>query len=302
MRRRAHDIGAWLRRRTETAKDEAKAITGEMAIIAAASLADARRVALNARRSVNAKGTQMSGKAIATLTELEVLIERLEQVVTQTRGRLAGSMPEGSTRLVSLHDADARPIKKGRMGKPVEFGYLGQVVDNAEGIVLDHSLHRGNPPDGPLLAPAIARIKALVGRAPRQVTADRGYGEARIDAELEELGVRMVAIVRKGRSSTTRRAIERTPRFRRLIKWRTGSEGRISALKRNYGWNRSLMDGLVGTTTWCGYGVFVHNAVKISGLIAQDNEEKDADPSQVTRRESTRPPPRSRSSPSSAPA
>ena len=121
----------------------------------------------------------MSGKAIATLAELEVLIERLEQVVTQTRGRLAGSMPEGSTRLVSLHDADARPIKKGRMGKPVEFGYLGQVVDNAEGIVLDHSLHLGNPADGPLLAPAIARIKALVGRAPRQATADRGYGEAR---------------------------------------------------------------------------------------------------------------------------
>src|SRR5208283_20694 len=50
VRRRAHEIGAWLRRRSEVAKAEAIAITAEMADIAEASLADARRVALNARR------------------------------------------------------------------------------------------------------------------------------------------------------------------------------------------------------------------------------------------------------------
>jgi IS5 family transposase len=32
-------------------------------------------------------------------------------------------MPDGATRLVSLHDPDARPIRKGRIGRPVEFGY-----------------------------------------------------------------------------------------------------------------------------------------------------------------------------------
>ena len=34
VRRRAHSIGAWLRRRSDDAKEEAKAITGEMATIA----------------------------------------------------------------------------------------------------------------------------------------------------------------------------------------------------------------------------------------------------------------------------
>jgi IS5 family transposase len=82
------------------------------------------------------------------------------------------------------------------------------------------------------------------------------------------LGVRFVAIVRKGRQSAARQALERRPRFRKLVKWRTGSEGRISALKRNWGWSRSLMDGLGGTEVWCGYGVFAHNSQKISGLIA----------------------------------
>lgn len=164
-----------------------------------------------------------------------------------------------------------RPIKKGRLGKPVEFGYLGQVLDNQDGVVVDHSEHVGNPPDGPLLAPAIRRIAKRAGRAPKEVTADRGYGAADVDTDITAAGVKFVAIIRKGRQSQARQRVERGRQFRRLIKWRTGSEGRISALKRNWGWGRSLMDGLVGTQIWCGYGIFAHNALKVSGLIAAKN-------------------------------
>lgn len=57
--------------------------------------------------------------------------------------------------------------------------------------------------------------------------------------------------------------------FQRLVKWRTGSEGRISCLKRDFGWARTRIDGLHGakTLTWCGHGVFNHNLVKIAALI-----------------------------------
>jgi transposase, IS5 family len=126
-----------------------------------------------------------------------------------------------------------------------EFGYKAQVVDNADGIVLDHSVHRGNPPGAPLLAPAIARIKGLLGRAPRAVTADRGYGEAAVDDALTELGVTTVVIPRKGKPAQARRDLEHGRGFRRLVKWRTGSEGRISYLKHRYGWDRT---GSTGST------------------------------------------------------
>jgi transposase, IS5 family len=297
MRRRAHDIGAWLRRRTDAAKEEAMAITAEMASIAEASLTEAHHVAGSARRGLSRAGTGTSGKARAALGELDTLIERLERVVDQTRLRLAGETPAGATRLVSLHDPDARPIMKGRIGKPVEFGYLGQVVDNSDGIVVDHSIHVGNPPDGPLLAPAVARIKQLVGRAPKAVTADRGYGDSAVQADLETLGVNYVAIVRKGRQSQARQAIQSRPRFRKLIKWRTGSEGRISSLKRNFGWSRSLMGGIDGAKTWCGYGIFANNAIKISGLIAARAEpEPDTSPPSRPRK----PPPAATGPPPSA--
>ena len=199
MRRRAYYIGAWLRRRGDLAKEETLAITAEMVTIAEASLAEAKKVAANARRGLQRAGDAASGQAKAKVAELDTLICRLERVVAQTRLRLSGEVPEGASRLVSLHDPDARPIKKGRIGKPVEFGYLGQVVDNEDGIVVDHSLHVGNPADGPLLPPAVERVSSLAGRGPRAVTADRGYGEAGVDHHLTALGVKFVAIIRKGR-------------------------------------------------------------------------------------------------------
>ncbi|NKE24835.1 transposase, partial [Mycobacterium tuberculosis] len=100
------------------------------------------------------------------------------------------------------------------------------------------------------------------------VTADRGYGEAAVDQQLTEVGVKNVLIPRKGKPSQDRRAEEHRKAFRRTIKWRTGCEGRISHLKRGYGWDRGRIGGLEGTRTWVGHGVFAHNLVTISALPA----------------------------------
>lgn len=61
---------------------------------------------------------------------------------------------------------------------------------------------------------------------------------------------------------------QRAPGFVKLVKWRTGSEARISRLKRDYGWARTRIDGSAGAQTWCGWGVLAHNATKINVLIA----------------------------------
>jgi IS5 family transposase len=116
-----------------------------------------------------------------------------------------------------------------------------------------------------LLAPAVKRIAARTGRPPKAVTADRGDGEAAVDQDLHALGVEQVAIPRKGQPGAARQATEHARGFRRLVKGRTGCEGRISHLKHRYGWDRTLMDG---ARIWCGQGVLAHNLVKISGLIA----------------------------------
>lgn len=112
-------------------------------------------------------------------TTLASPLAATRQITTQARQRLASIVPDGATRRVSLHDGDARPIAKGRVGKPVELGHKAQITDNDDGIVLDHTVEQGNPADAPQLAPAVERVKKRTGRAPGTVTADRGYGEKR---------------------------------------------------------------------------------------------------------------------------
>ena len=104
------------------------------------------------------------GRLRRAVDDLAELLEATRQIAAQTRQRLAGTAPDGATRRVSLHDPDARPIAKGRLGKPVEFGYKAQVVDNDDGIVLDHTVRTGQPADAPQLAPAIERVISRTGR------------------------------------------------------------------------------------------------------------------------------------------
>ncbi|VBA55746.1 hypothetical protein LAUMK142_05233 [Mycobacterium pseudokansasii] len=256
----------------------------ELAELAATAKDRAKRLLANAKRALRraqAKADELRkhvirgaaagrrrGRLARPIDDLTHLLAATRQIVAQIRQRVAGITPDGATRRVSLHDPDARPIRKGRLGKSVEFGHKGQVVDNDDGIVLDHTVEQGNPPDAPQLAPAVKRVTKRAGRTPRTVTADRGYREAGVDKQLTDLGVTNVVIPRKGKTSQARRAEEHRKAFRRTVKWRTGSEGRISHLERGYGWDRARIDTTAGTRIWTGHGVFAHNLVKISALAA----------------------------------
>jgi IS5 family transposase len=269
---RARSIAAKLRLRGAAARDEGRTavlrITGELADIAEVAVTDARAVMRNARRGLTTATGRRRGRLHRAINDLSVLVQRTGQVISQTRSRLAGVMPDSASRIVSCRDVDARPIRKGRLGKPVEFGYKAQVIDNADGIILDYSVQIGNPTDAPQLAPAVARIAERIGRVPAAVTADRGYGYASVETDLHALGVRDIAIPRVGKPGTARREFEHRKAFRAKIKWRTGCEGRINHLKRGYRWNRTELTTIHGARTWCGHGVFAHNLVKISALAA----------------------------------
>lgn len=80
------------------------------------------------------------------MDHLSELLNATRQIAAQTRQRAAGTTPAGATRRVSLHEPDARPIAKGRLGKPVEFGYKAHVTDNDDGVVLDHTWSRATRP------------------------------------------------------------------------------------------------------------------------------------------------------------
>jgi IS5 family transposase len=230
--RRAHAIAAKLRSRAAQAQGEKQAVvarvTGELAGLAERAAREAQRLLANARRALRRAEAKAAALAAAGLKDaaagrrrgrlrraagdLTGLLEVTRKVAAQTRQRLAGDMPDGASRRVSLHDGDARPIAKGRLGKPAEFGYKAQVTDNDDGIIADYSLEQGNPADGPQLTPAVERVIKRAGNKPRTVTADRSYGEQSIEDGLYDLGVRHVVIPRKGKPGKPARPPNGGPR------------------------------------------------------------------------------------------
>ena len=170
--RRAHDLNAKLRTRNAAAKEEAMAVVrrknAELADLAETAANEAERLLANAKRALRQARTKAAdlaaagghdaaagrrrGRLARAVNDLTELLDATRRIAAQTRQRLAGTTPDGATRRVSLHDPDARPIAKGRLGKPVEFGHKAQVCDNDDGIVLDHDVQPGNPADAPRLA------------------------------------------------------------------------------------------------------------------------------------------------------
>jgi transposase, IS5 family len=222
-------------------------------------------VVRNARRARRRRpGDGRLGRLVG---ELEETIGHTGRLLAQTDQRLAGNRVIAD-RLVSLSDPDARPIRKGKPGRPTEFGYTLLVVEDERGFVCDHQLQQGNPPDAPQLPPAVQRVAKLTGRVAATVVGDRGFGTATNDRALAELGVARIGLQRKGRLSPTRAALERTRAFRRLRSWRVGIEARISHLKRSFGLRRTRLRRLPGAKTWAGLGIFAYNLQRMTVAAA----------------------------------
>jgi transposase, IS5 family len=116
-----------VRRRTGEAKTEVLALTEQTGELLQRSITEARALAVIARRRAVGRG---AGAKRQAAQRLEELADRCEKVASQIRWRVKGESI--TDRLVSLADPDARPIRKGKLGKPNEFGYVSQICEVTE--------------------------------------------------------------------------------------------------------------------------------------------------------------------------
>jgi IS5 family transposase len=251
--RRLRAISRTMGRRTGERKQQVLALTEQAGQLLTRSVREARRLALAARARSRGRGAQRKLQAIARLEELT---DRAERITTQIKLRIAGEPI--SERLVSMFDPDARPIRKGKLGKPNEFGYVLQICEvtqntrrGARGFILPASTKPGNPPESSLLPDTASELQRL-GLSPREVALDGGFEQRPTAEALQELDPDRVFIA--GRKQPGSRRTQR-----RLGRYRTGAEGRISHLKRSYGLRRSRLKGQAGTRTWTAWGILAYN-------------------------------------------
>lgn len=255
---RSKSIGAKLRKlnrsiagRTGRSKDLAVCLTGEAGDLAAKSLREARRLAVVLRE--RARGRRAQAKLRAA-EQIEQLAERVAKVCEQITRRVAGQ--KISDRLVSMSDPDARPIRKGKLRQPTEFGTVMQVAElcentrrGARGLILPLATEIGSPNESNLLPQTGRRLDQL-GSRPREIALDGGFQPGPVAEHLPEPERLLIAGKHAAGSRKTNR---------RLAKFRVGCEGRISHLKRRYGLRRSRLKGHQGTRTTAAWAILAYN-------------------------------------------
>ncbi len=147
MGRKLRALTRTIRRRSGEAKREVLELTEQTGQLLEASINEARKLAATARRRARGRGARAKLKAASALEELA---DRCEKVSSQIRQRVNGEPIKD--RLISLWDPDARPIRKGKLGKPNEFGYVDQLCEitantqrGARGFILPPKSQIGNP-------------------------------------------------------------------------------------------------------------------------------------------------------------
>jgi transposase, IS5 family len=185
-------------------------------------------------------------------------IEAAEKVVRQTQEVIKGNrhLPR---RLVSLFDAGARPIKRGKSQTDTEFGRKVLLGETDHGIITTCEVLEENPADTTLLKGAVKGHKRLFRKRLKAVAGDRGFYSQANEDWLKDTGVKQVSIPKRGKMGEERRSYQKRSWFKRLQRFRAGIEGRISVLKRKFGIRRSRMRGSLGVNIWVGQGIFAHN-------------------------------------------
>jgi len=195
--------------------------------------------------------------------QLATMMERVGQVVKQTKARVFKGLTKLPDKIVSLFEPHTEIIRKGKAGKPNEFGKLVQLQEAENQIITHYEVYDDRPADQRLLLPAIETHQRKLGRVPRLVAADAGYYSRSNEQAAQALGVRFVSIPNRATKSAQRRELQKRRWFKNGQRWRTGCEGRISTVKRRHGLARCRYHGINGMQRWVGLGVIADNLINL---------------------------------------
>ena len=201
--------------------------------------------------------------------ELDRMASLVRQVMHQTRARIFRGDTHVEGKILSVFEPSTEVIRKGKAGKPNEFGKMIKLQEAENQIIVDYEVYARRPNDSDLLIAAITAHQAKLGRVPRLIATDAGFYSARNEAAAKAMGVKRVCIPNRSSKSIERKREQKKRWFRNGQKWRTGCEGRISVVKRRNGLDRCRYEGDHGMQRWVGLGVISDNLLNIGRAMSK---------------------------------
>lgn len=256
-------IGHALRHQGPVGEEKRKREYRELLHVTRQILGDARRVLEEVGELPRRRRTPVQ----RLCKHLSTMAERVRSVVRQTKARIFGGLTKLQDKIVSLFEPQTEIIRKGKAGKPNEFGKLVQLQEAENQIITHYEVYDHRPADQRLLIPAVETHQRKLGRVPRLVAADAGYYSRANEAAVRAMGVGYVSIPIEARSDE-RCKLQKRRWFKKGQTWRTGCEGRISTVKRRHGLARCRYHGTSGMQRWVGLAVIADNLINLGKHLA----------------------------------
>jgi len=269
---RGLDIARAARSKVQQSKARLKRAYGRLLDSTSRVVGQAKRfskeIAAGVKRSMNIR-KQLALEGLRHY--VDAMVPLVKQAMKQARARIFRGNTRSEGKILSLFEPSTEVIRKGKAGKPNEFGKMVKLQEAENQIVIDYDVYDRRPSDSDLLVAAIETHQARLGRTPRLVAADAAFYSAKNEAAAKAKGVKRVCIPNRSTKSPARRREQKKRWFRNGQKWRTGCEGRVSVVKRRHGLNRCRYKGDTGMKRWVGLGVIADNLLNISRAIEEQS-------------------------------
>jgi IS5 family transposase len=217
---------------------------------------------------------EVAREALATLHragyEAELLthyIPIVETIISQAEQRVfQGVMVASDEKVYSLFEEHTELLKRGKAGKPIEFGHKVLIAQTGEKFIHHYQVFPKREEDKELLEPTLKAHKQLFGTGPDVLATDRGFYKNMKQILKMQENIVTVSICKKGRRNPQEYERESTEEFKDGQRFRAGCEGSISVLKRVFNLGRCLFKGFKNYAASVGCAVFCHNLILLTRL------------------------------------
>lgn len=204
-------------------------------------------------------------KAMAVAAELKRYLPVAEKIINQAERRVInGEQVPSAEKVFSLFEVHTELLKRGKAGKPIEFGHKVLLVETGEKFIIHYETMPKQRADKDLIQESLNAHDKVFGGRPTVLAGDKGFYESMEQINDLSKKVDTVSICKKGRRTAEEDKRESTEEFKTGQRFRAGIEGTISVLKRAYKLGRCLFKGFKNFASSVGCAVFCHNLVVLA--------------------------------------
>jgi len=218
--------------------------------------------------------TQWSqAQAALVLDRIDNVLDKLPKAIRQAHERIIGERQlANDEKILSLYEDDVHCLVRGKAGAEVEFGNGLYLAEQQDGLIVDWSFFKDQPPsDTQLVESSVNRINQAYGKIDA-FCADRGF-DALANVDLLKDKQVYNAICPKNPNRMADRKKE--PRFMKLQNRRAQTEARVAIFKNAYLGRPLRSKGFGHKQNTVAWGVFTHNLWVLARMaLAQERERK----------------------------